>query len=180
MDDLDKDLFEYIEAHPDINEDTVRHIFKQIVDGVYHLHHRLNIIHRDIKDENIMIDRHNRALLIDFGSAMFISESANKPMEIDTFAGTIEYAAPEIMRGCCYEGRPQDMWAMGILLYTMIYRENPFCSPEEILRGEIRYPFQVSHVGLQRLIQGLLNQDIARRLTVEQVKQDTWLHQPYY
>lgn len=145
MDDLDKDLFEYIEAHPEISEHTVRDIFKQIINGLYHLHHKLNVIHRDIKDENVMIDKHDRALLIDFGSAMFVPEVASTPAQIDTFAGTIEYAAPEILRGCCYEGRPQDMWAMGVLLYTMIYRENPFRNPQEILRAEIRYPFQVSH-----------------------------------
>lgn len=81
-----KDLFGYIESSPDgLPTDEVRRIFGQIVDGVAFLHER-NIVHRDLKDENVILDRDGNAQLIDFGSAAYVKEGS----KFETFSGTLE------------------------------------------------------------------------------------------
>lgn len=114
------DLFDYIELRVNMDEDECRSIFVQVVRALLHLH-SLGICHRDIKDENVVLDGEGRVKLIDFGSAAYTSAG---PWQI--FCGTVDYAAPEVLAGHKYTGKPQDVWAAGILLYTMIYKENPF------------------------------------------------------
>lgn len=134
------DLFDYIELKEEgIHENEVRSIFRQVVSAVAHLHDH-NIVHRDIKDENVILDMKGGVRLIDFGSAAYVRE--NKLFE--TFVGTLDYAAPEILKGEVYTGPPQDIWACGTLLYTLIYRENPFYNIDEIMQRELRIPYVFS------------------------------------
>lgn len=78
------DLFDYIEMQPKMDEEECRHIFAQVVAGLHHLHTKAMVVHRDIKDENIIVDNDNKVKLIDFGSAAYIK---NGPF--DVFVGTI-------------------------------------------------------------------------------------------
>ncbi|CEP19451.1 hypothetical protein [Parasitella parasitica] len=135
------DLFDYIEFKANgLTESEIRSIFRQVVAAVGHLHdHR--IVHRDIKDENVILDLKGGVRLIDFGSAAYIREGRR----YETFVGTLDYAAPEILTGQSYTGPPQDIWACGTLLYTLIYRENPFYTIDEIMERELRIPFVLSH-----------------------------------
>ena len=135
------DLFDYIELNDHgIPEPEIRRIFKQIALGVCHLHDH-NIVHRDIKDENVVLDQQFGGLrLIDFGSAAYLKPGR----KYETFVGTLDYAAPEILRGHTYSGKPQDVWALGILLFTLVYRENPFYDIDEIMGRELRIPFVLS------------------------------------
>ena len=66
------DLFDYMKMRPTMNEDECRDIFVQVVEALYHLHTKALVVHRDIKDENIILDGENRVKLIDFGSAAYI------------------------------------------------------------------------------------------------------------
>ncbi|KAI9009913.1 hypothetical protein CLU79DRAFT_774464 [Phycomyces nitens] len=133
------DLFDYIELKNGMTEEEIRDIFRQVASAVHHLHSH-KIIHRDIKDENVILDQHGGVRLIDFGSAAYLREGRR----YETFVGTLDYAAPEILRGQNYEGPPQDIWALGILLYTLMYRENPFYDIDEIMAQELRVPFTFS------------------------------------
>lgn len=130
------DLFDYIELKDTMHESEIRSIFKQTAMAVRHLHTH-KIVHRDIKDENVILDHNGNIRLIDYGSAAYIRPGRR----YDAFVGTLDYAAPEILRGHTYEGPPQDVWALGILLYTLIYRENPFYDIDEIMARELRVPF---------------------------------------
>lgn len=132
------DLFDYIELKNGMDDMEIRSIFKQIALAVRHLHDH-KIVHRDIKDENVVLDQNGGVRLIDFGSAAYL-----KGRRYDTFVGTLDYAAPEILAGQTYEGPAQDIWALGILLYTLVYRENPFYDIDEILSHELRIPFVLS------------------------------------
>lgn len=114
------DLFDLIELKTDMTEHEAKLIFKQIVSGIKHLHDN-GIVHRDIKDENVIVDSNGFVKIIDFGSAAYV-----KSGPFDVFVGTIDYAAPEVLGGEPYEGKPQDIWAIGVLLYTIIFKENPF------------------------------------------------------
>lgn len=115
------DLFDWIELHTAMTESEAKSIFHQTCSALEHLHSECGIVHRDIKDENVVLDNVGRVKVIDFGSAAYIKDGP-----FDTFHGTLDYASPEVLGGKKYEGRGQDVWAAGILLYTMIYKENPF------------------------------------------------------
>ena len=92
---------------------------------------------RDIKDENIILDEHSNIQLIDFGSATHLRPDKKR---FDLFCGTLDYASPEVLMGHPYDGPQQDVWALGILLYTLVYKEVPFLNIDEIIRGEMRTP----------------------------------------
>jgi serine/threonine protein kinase len=66
------DLFECIDAHERFPEKTAKIVFRQIVSAVHYLHSELNVCHRDLKDENVVVDKNFIVKLIDFGAAAFI------------------------------------------------------------------------------------------------------------
>lgn len=162
------DVFDYIEVKKDMNELDCQLIFKQVVLAIYHLH-KHGIVHRDIKDENIIVNEFGVIKLIDFGSAGYV-----KLGPFDVFVGTIDYASPEVLRGEKYEGKPQDIWALGILLYTMIYKENPFYNVDEIMEGELRVPFVVSECSLD-LVKLILTREVSDRPTITDIADHDWL-----
>ncbi|KAM0162619.1 hypothetical protein ACHAPG_001644 [Botrytis cinerea] len=162
------DLFDYIELKVNMEEKECRSIFAQVARAIHHLHTKALVVHRDIKDENIVINGEGSIKLIDFGSAAYI-----KSGPFDVFVGTIDYAAPEVLSGKPYQGKPQDVWALGILLYTIVYKENPFYSIDEIMDRDLRVPYVMSEESID-LIRGMLNRDVDSRLTIEQVMDHPW------
>ena len=197
------DLFDYIEMRSTMDEAECRNIFLQVVAALHHLHTKALVVHRDIKDENIVLDGEGNVKLIDFGSAAYIK---NGPF--DVFVGTIgmlpspiiqppfhlaaplqsyplpqmiaylihtriDYAAPEVLQGKSYRGKEQDIWALGILLYTLVYKENPFYSIDEILDHELRIPWIMSDTNIA-LIKAMLDRDVERRLSITQVMEHAW------
>lgn len=78
------DLFDYIELRVNMEEHECRKIFVQVARAIYHLHTKANVVHRDIKDENVVLDGEGKVRLIDFGSAAYI-----KSGPFDVFVGTI-------------------------------------------------------------------------------------------
>lgn len=200
-----EDLFEMIERHEEfIPFERVEQIFAQLAMAVAHLHLVLGLVHRDIKDENIIIDDRDYAQLIDFGSCAYFTApnkakvdsdaDSNAPstpsMEIPlteadircgkrqskyhTFYGTIDYAPPEVVRGEPFRGPPQDIWALGILLYTLSFKEVPFRSISDILEGRLRLPFEPSPE-IASWIRRLLHPDPQLRPTATQLVEDPWI-----
>ena len=84
-----------------------------------------------------------------------------------------DYAAPEVLQGKSYRGKEQDIWALGILLYTLVYKENPFYSIDEILDHELRIPWVMSETNIE-LIKAMLNRDVDERLSITQVMECAW------
>ncbi|KAF2404994.1 Pkinase-domain-containing protein [Trichodelitschia bisporula] len=162
------DLFDYIELRVNMEEAECRKIFVQVAEAVWHLHIRAKVVHRDIKDENVILDGEGNIKLIDFGSAAYIK---NGPF--DVFVGTIDYAAPEVLGGQSYRGKEQDVWALGILLYTIIYKENPFYSIDEIMDHDLRVPYVVSDASID-LVRLMLNRDVDQRITIGEVLEHPW------
>ena len=118
-------LKEYSKAQRNriIKEITVRRIFRQLAEAVYYLH-KHNIVHRDIKLDNILMQDGTKAIkLIDFGFSV-VTTAAQPRLRI--FCGTPSYMSPEIVRKTEYEGKPVDMWALGVLLYQMLTGVFPF------------------------------------------------------
>jgi protein-serine/threonine kinase len=162
------DLFDYIELRTNMDESECRSIFVQVANAVHHLHTKAKVVHRDIKDENVILDGEGNIKLIDFGSAAYI-----KSGPFDVFVGTIDYAAPEVLAGKPYRGTEQDVWALGILLYTIIYKENPFYSIDEIMDRDLRIPYILSEESID-LIRCMLDRDVAKRYDINQVLEHPW------
>lgn len=162
------DLFDYIELRTNMGEDECRSIFVQVAKAIHHLHVKAKVVHRDIKDENVILDGEGHIKLIDFGSAAYI-----KSGPFDVFVGTIDYAAPEVLAGKPYGGKEQDVWALGILLYTIIYKENPFYSIDEIMDRDLRVPYTLSDESIN-LVRCMLERDVSQRYDIDQVLQHPW------
>ncbi|XP_009948578.1 PREDICTED: PAS domain-containing serine/threonine-protein kinase, partial [Leptosomus discolor] len=166
------DLFTFIDNQPNLDEPLVSYIFRQLVSAVGYLHGR-NILHRDIKDENIVIDEDFTIKLVDFGSAAYLEPSKL----FYTFCGTIEYCSPEVLSGKPYHGPELEMWSLGVTLYTLVFGENPFCELEEAMAAVLNPPWPVSK-GLMDLMAGLLHPVPEQRTTLVMLAEDHWLKQP--
>lgn len=86
---------------------------------------------------------------------------------------SLDYAAPEVLRGLPYRGKEQDVWALGILLYTIVYKENPFYSIDEIMDHDLRVPYVMSEECLD-LIRKMLDRDVDRRIGIQDVLEHRW------
>uniref|UniRef100_A0A674J020 PAS domain-containing serine/threonine-protein kinase n=1 Tax=Terrapene triunguis TaxID=2587831 RepID=A0A674J020_9SAUR len=166
------DLFTFIDNQPDLDEPLASYIFRQLVSAVGYLHCR-NILHRDIKDENIIIAEDFSIKLVDFGSAAYL-----EPGKLFyTFCGTIEYCSPEVLLGNPYQGPELEMWSLGITLYTLLFGENPFCELEETMEAVLNPPYRVSE-DLMALVSGLLHAAPEQRTTLEKLVENPWVLQP--
>ncbi|KAG7724765.1 hypothetical protein KL933_004587 [Ogataea haglerorum] len=164
------DLFDLIEVKSDMTELECQYIFFQCCSALAHLHAH-GVVHRDIKDENIIVDKDYVVKLIDYGSAAY---TKNGPFGV--FVGTIDYAAPEVLNGQPYEGKPQDVWAMGVLLYTLVFKENPFCNVDEIMDGGFKFPaFHEVSESCVDLIRMIMVKDVAQRPSMNDILQHPWL-----
>ncbi|EDW72070.2 uncharacterized protein Dwil_GK10638 [Drosophila willistoni] len=165
------DLWTFIERRPLMDEKLGSYIFRQIADAVYHLH-KNKILHRDIKDENIIIDHKFNIKLIDFGSATFMEEGKY----FSTFYGTTEYCSPEVLAGNKYAGPELEMWSLGVTLYVLMFFENPFIDVEETLKAEVQIPNMVSEP-FSVLLSSMLHKDPKFRCTMDQLINHSWITQ---
>ncbi|KAJ3410503.1 hypothetical protein HDV05_003693 [Chytridiales sp. JEL 0842] len=167
------DLFECIEQNDWLPEDRARVVFAQVAKAVMYLHSR-GVVHRDIKDENIVIDSNYYVKLIDFGSAA-VEPKGHPNCLFDRFYGTVQYASPEILRGEQYRGRATDVWAMGVLLYTILFGEVPFATSEQATSAPFKSPRFKIHPEALKLIAWMLEKDPRKRPTAEQVYMHPWI-----
>jgi len=100
-------------------QSEARRIFKMIVDGVRHIH-SLGFCHRDLKFSNILINPSNEIKIVDFGFAVDARNS------LSMYCGTPCYMAPEIITRGRYYGKNVDVWALGVILYKLLYKDYPF------------------------------------------------------
>lgn len=119
------DLLDIMIRDGAISEPQTRFWMRQISLAIQYLH-RLQIAHRDIKCENILVTRNNNVKLCDFGFTRFVVDSNNKRQMSETFCGSLSYASPEILKGLPYAPKISDMWAFGVMVFTMLNKAMPF------------------------------------------------------
>ncbi|KAI9301098.1 kinase-like domain-containing protein [Cunninghamella echinulata] len=175
------DLFECIEQHRSFEEPLAKHIFRQIVECIAFLD-KQGICHRDIKDENIVIDHNYQVKLIDFGSAITLPRHFNKEDSTIVlhrkFYGTIAFASPEILRMEPYRAESAEVWSLGVLLYTLVFGEVPFSNPRMALNALFHPPTKkTASKKLLNLIACLLEKNPHRRPTIHQILTHPWLKQ---
>ncbi|KAJ7100117.1 kinase-like domain-containing protein, partial [Mycena belliarum] len=128
------ELFDHILAHRYLRERDAAKLFSQLISGVWYMHQK-NIVHRDLKLENLLLDRHRNLIITDFGFANHFNHNQNDLME--TMCGSPCYAAPELVNNNgLYVGTTADIWSCGVILYAMLSGYLPFDDDPENPDGE--------------------------------------------
>ncbi|KAI8072290.1 kinase-like domain-containing protein [Gongronella butleri] len=166
-----RDLFECIEHYGHFSEHVARHIFSQLLDALLYLKKK-GIYHRDIKDENILIDDKFHVKLIDFGSA--IRFQAQKQTWLGQFHGTLSFASPEILKGLAYEPEPAEVWSLGVLLYILLYGQVPFSNPLQVIQGQCHASTIHASKSCLHLIYSMFRKNPRHRPSFEQIKNHPW------
>lgn len=170
-------LCSYVKSKRKLSETEVRPLMLQLAMAIEHMH-SLDVIHRDIKLENILFldDTHKVVRVIDFG----FSTRCAADRRLRLFCGTPSYMSPEIVRRTDYRGKPVDMWSFGVVTYACLGGYFPFAAksqPElyrKILRGSFRIPEGLSE-GAILLLQSAILADVNRRLTAPEARRHQWL-----
>jgi RAC serine/threonine-protein kinase len=166
------ELFYHLQKEKKFNEERVRFYAAEILLALEHLHSN-GIIYRDLKPENLLLTNEGHIVLTDFG---LCKEGIKDNDKTETFCGTPEYLAPEVLKGKGY-GKAVDWWSFGSLIYEMLTGLPPFYSQDvqemyrKIMTDKLKFPPYVSPAA-QSLLEGLLKRDINERLKdATQIKQ---------
>uniref|UniRef100_A0A8C6T8T5 non-specific serine/threonine protein kinase n=1 Tax=Neogobius melanostomus TaxID=47308 RepID=A0A8C6T8T5_9GOBI len=157
-------LFFHLSRDRVFTEDRARFYGAEIVSALEYLH-SCNVVYRDLKLENLMLDNDGHIKITDFG---LCKEGITDGATMKTFCGTPEYLAPEVLEDNDY-GRAVDWWGLGVVMYEMMCGRLPFYNQdhellfESILMEEIRFPKNLGP-DARSLLAGLLKKDPKQRL----------------
>ena len=160
-------------------------MFSQLVSGVWYIHQK-KIVHRDLKLENLLLDRHRNVIIIDFGFANRFERRADDLMQ--TSCGSSCYAAPElVISEGLHVGSAVDIWSCGVILYAMLTGNLPFdddsANPDGdninllykyIVNTPLSFPDYVSPEA-RDLLSMMLVPDPTRRADLRSIMAHPWL-----
>ena len=138
-------LLDYIISHGRLRERQARKFARQIGSALDYCH-KNNLVHRDLKIENILISATGNIKIIDFG----LSNTWAPDAQLSTFCGSLYFAAPELLNARVYTGPEVDVWSFGIVLYVLVCGKVPFDDQSmpalhaKIKRGHVEYPHSLS------------------------------------
>jgi serine/threonine protein kinase len=157
--------------------------FKQLIDGLEYIHSH-NIIHRDIKPGNLLINSEGELKITDFGIAEEFDKYSPDKLLLTTFAGTHQFLSPEVAEGVSsIDGEKVDIWAAAVTLYNMVSGKYPFEFAqdddildlyEKISKAEFKMPEGIDD-DLKDLFTKMLEKDPEKRLSIREIKEHKWV-----
>ena len=171
------ELFNYIVKNKRLDENEASFFYSQIVHIIQEIH-KHKICHRDLKPENLLLTQNKTIKLIDFG----LSNEYNN--YLSTPCGSPCYASPEIIKGLKYSGLAIDLWASGIILFSMLCGYLPFDDKNndnlfrKILKCKIEFPTKKNRLiseNAKDLIRKILRADPEKRISLEEIFEHPFL-----
>ncbi|KAK8395972.1 hypothetical protein O3P69_005219 [Scylla paramamosain] len=169
------ELFDYVAMHGKMREREARTKFMQIVAALRYCH-KQGIVHRDLKAENLLLDKDLNIKLADFGFSNFYTPG----VLLSTWCGSPPYAAPELFEGKEYDGPKADVWSLGVILFVLVCGYLPFDAKtlqtlrSIVVAGKFRIPYFMSS-DCDNLIRKMLQVDPERRVSIERIMQHRWI-----
>ena len=169
------DLLDFINSRRYLSERMARNFFNDLVNGIETCH-SMNIVHRDLKCENLLLDARLKLKISDFGFAR-----RTEGQNLETYCGSYAYAAPEVILGQPYEGQAADIWSMGVILFAMLAGKLPFKDSDvRTLLSEISsclvFPSRLGDE-VKNLISQMLTFTPHERATLSEIKNHSWMKQ---
>ena len=167
------DLFDYISdrEHP-MDEDVAQFLFAQVLQIVIRCYQN-GVVHRDIKDENIMFDETDKLKLIDFGCATFVNVNDGDG-KLRKFEGTRAFATPEWLKTGFYYAESSTVWQLGSLLCNMLNGDIPFQNDRDILAAHVVWRRSVSSA-CRNLVEACLRLDPLDRPSLSKIAAHEWI-----
>lgn len=179
------ELFNYILHHKYLKENVAKKLFAQLISGVDYMHSK-GLVHRDLKLENLLLDKHKNVIISDFGFVNSYNRDKNDYMK--TSCGSPCYAAPElVLTQSPYEGRKVDIWSLGVILYAMLSGYLPFDDDPEnedgsdivrlyhyICKTPLTFPEYVSPLA-RDLLRKIIVPDPKKRININEIRNHPWL-----
>lgn len=160
------ELFWHLQKEGRFAEDRAKFYIAELVLALEHLHDN-DIVYRDLKPENILLDANGHIALCDFGLS---KANLNNDGTTNTFCGTTEYLAPEVLLDESGYTKMVDFWSLGVLIFEMccgwspFYAENTQQMYKNIAFGKVRFPKEVLSIEGRSFVKGLLNRNPKHRL----------------
>lgn len=183
------ELFDHILTHRYLKDNVACRLFAQLISGVHYLHSK-GIVHRDLKLENLLLDKHKNVIITDFGFANSFKAASDGSIHdlMSTSCGSPCYAAPElVVSDSKYVGRKVDVWSCGVILYAMLAGYLPFdddpANPEGdnitqlykyITSTPLTFPEYIQPMP-RDLLRKILVSDPNRRIDLNSVRSHAWL-----
>lgn len=191
-------LLDYIVRSTRLRETQIRKFSRSILNALNYLHMN-NIVHRDLKIENIMIAKDGTLKLIDFGLSNFyykqewgdnvgrVSRSVDNrdvaPL-LKTFCGSLYFAAPELLNAKPYIGPEIDVWSFGVVLYVLACSRVPFDDEnsavlhQKIKSGRVSYPRRIPP-GIKDILTKIFVVNSRRRIGLKEIMEHPWMTKGY-
>lgn len=168
-------MLDYIIAHGRLRERAARTFARQIGSALQYCHAN-NVVHRDLKIENILISKSGNCKLIDFGLSNLYAPQGH----LNTYCGSLYFAAPELLNARAYTGPEVDVWSFGVVLYVLVCGKVPFDDQSmpmlhaRIKRGLVEYPEWLSS-DCKNLLSRMLVTNPHQRATLNEVVAHPWM-----
>ena len=163
------------------NMALIKKLIVQSIEIIKYLHSK-NIVYRDIKPENLLLDNDYNIKLCDYGWATYFTPGKF----LTVYCGTPEYVSPEVIKKYPYNEKV-DIWGLGVLIFELVFGYAPFSSTfneerfNNIKAGKINWPKDLGdeYKDLKDLIEKILRVDPKERISLDEIENHPWLRETY-